>query len=74
MPLNLEEGHFNISSFFRVFWSERGSALEYGEDFARIMTVAIRFERYPYSSSRTWEKKTHSINIHKQAFTPDVQI
>ena len=38
------------------------------------MTVAIRFERYPYSSSRTWEKKTHSINIHKQAFTPDVQI
>ena len=40
MPLNLEEGHFNISSIFRVFWSERGSALEYGEDFARTMQRA----------------------------------
>ena len=37
MPLNLEQGHSNISSIFRVFWSEKGSALEYGEDFARIV-------------------------------------
>ena len=45
MPLNLEEGHLNISSFFRVFWSERGSALEYGEDFARKMISCLRIEK-----------------------------
>ena len=30
-------GVFNISHFFQVFWSETGSAMEYGEDFARIV-------------------------------------
>ena len=45
MPFNLEEGHFNISSFFWVFWSERGSALEYGEDFARNIYLFLFFDR-----------------------------
>lgn len=30
-------GVFNISHFFQVFWSETGSAMEYGEDFARMI-------------------------------------
>lgn len=35
-------GVFNISHVFQVFWSETGSAMEYGEDFARMIQVSVQ--------------------------------
>ena len=65
-------GVFNISHFFQVFWSETGSAMEYGEDFAR--KIVVRIYKYIYMYVLGGSRNSLKLKLIKQRKACTVQV